>query len=122
MTRPLLLVGAALALSVGFAAQAQPPATQPANPPSATSPPPADASATASMFKAGMVVKDNAGATVGTITQVGRTSDGTAAVAVNVDGKAVALPASALSLSPAGDAAVSSMTKAQIKAASGQPG
>ncbi|MDP3747469.1 MAG: hypothetical protein Q8Q88_10530 [Phenylobacterium sp.] len=71
-----------------------------------------------------MVVKDSAGVTVGTITRVGKTADGAAAVAVNVDvdGKTVNLASSTLNLSPTGDAAVSSMTKAQIKAASGLPG
>jgi len=122
MLRTLLPLGAAVVLSASFAAHAQIPVSQPVNPPSATAPPAADATATASAFKAGMVVKDSTGVTIGTITRVSQAVDGTAQVAVNVDGKTLTIAASTLSVSPAGDAAVSSMTKAQIKAASGQPG
>ena len=113
-----LFYGSALALSVGVAALAQ----DPASPPSARPPPASDANATASMFKMGMVIKDSAGATVGRIARVGKTSDGTAAVGVNIDGKMVDLATSTLSLSPSGTQAVSSMTKAEMKAARRTPG
>jgi hypothetical protein len=62
-----------------------------------------------------MTVKDSAGATVGKITKVGQTSDGTPAALIDVDGKTVAVLASSLSV--AGDQATSAQTKAQIKAA-----
>jgi hypothetical protein len=106
-----------LALAVAFPAVAQERAAQPANPTRSAAPPATDANATTTMFKAGMVVKDSAGATVGKITHVGKTGDGAATVAVNVDGKTVSVPVSSLSLNPAGDAAVSTMTKTEIKAA-----
>ena len=112
-----LLCGSALALSVGLAAHAQDPASQQVNPPSATAPPATDANATAAKFKAGMTVKDSAGTTIGKIIKVGKTTDGTTAVAVNIDGKMVNLATSTLTLSPTGGTVVSSMTKAQIKAA-----
>lgn len=110
-----LLFGSALALSVGFAVQAQEPASQPANPPAS------DAGASMSKLKAGMVVKDSAGATIGKIADVGSASDASATVAVDVDGKKVKVPASTLSLNAKGDAAVSSQTKAEIKAAKADP-
>ena len=114
--------GAALALAVGFAALAQTSAAQQVTPPpSAGAPPASDATATATAFKAGMVVKDSAGATVGKIARVGKTAEGTAAVEVNVDGKTVNLAASTLTLSPSGTEAVSSMTKAEIKATPKSP-
>jgi hypothetical protein len=113
-----LICGSALAFSVGLAAHAQDPASQQVNPPSATAPPATDANATATKFKAGMTVKDSSGATIGKIIKVGKTTtDGTAAVAVNIDGKTVNLATSTLTLSPTGDTVVSSMTKAQIKSA-----
>jgi hypothetical protein len=60
-----------------------------------------------------MTVKDSAGATVGKIAQVGQTSDGTSAVSIATsDGRTVAVPASALTVS--GKQAVSSLTKAEI--------
>ncbi|HEY1750723.1 MAG TPA: hypothetical protein VGG29_05640 [Caulobacteraceae bacterium] len=71
----------------------------------------------ASGLKVGMTVKDSAGATVGKITEVGQTSDGTSAVAISVDGKKAVVPASTLKLAEAGSEATSSQTKAQIKAA-----
>jgi hypothetical protein len=117
-----LLYGSALALSVGFAALAQPPASQSNAPPSASTPPASDASATASAFKAGMTVKDSAGATIGRIVRVGKASDGTATVAVNVDGKTINVAASTLSPGSAGNEVVSSKTKAELKAAPGSPG
>lgn len=116
--RRALFCGALPALAVGFAAHAQTPESQPVNPPpSATSPPATDTSAATSMYKPGMTVKDSAGDTIGKITRVGRTADGTAAVAVDMDGKTVNLAASTLSLNARGDEAVSTMTKAEIKAA-----
>ncbi|MGR4863799.1 hypothetical protein [Caulobacter sp. LARHSG274] len=134
MTRALFC-GSALALMIGFAAQAQnaPPPTTPSQEPSTPSqepgqgqevnpapamPPGTDASAVASVFKPGMIVKDSAGATVGTVEQVGQTADGSTAIEVSVDGKAINLSPSILAVSGDGEEAVSSMTKAQIKAAS----
>ena len=135
------LYGAALALTLGFAAQAQDapqtapdatpaaPASEPAAPPTAATPPanpdptakgPADASSDVSAtvaFKAGQAVTDASGGAVGKIARVGKTADGTDAVEVDIDGKKVSLPASALSMSPTGNGVVSSMTKADILAA-----
>jgi hypothetical protein len=117
-----LLLGASVATALGFAAQAQtmPAPDEGAAPPSAEqAPAPAgadtgtDASTTAA--KPGMVVKDSAGETVGQVVQVGQTADGQAAVVVNVDGRPFTLAANMLT--PAGDGMVSSVTKAQIKAA-----
>jgi hypothetical protein len=109
-------LSAAMSLAAVLSAQAQdtpdPAQGAPAAPPATSG----DAQASSGL-KAGMVVKDSAGATVGKITQVGQTSDGTAAAALDVDGKRVVVPASTLTVAEAGDQAVSSLTKAQIKAA-----
>jgi hypothetical protein len=111
-------IGAALAVTFGCAAFAQ--AQTPDQPtPSATPPPAAvgtanDASATQGGLRLGMVVKDPTGAVVGTISQIGETPDGTASVLLNVDGKPIGVLAS--KLTPSGDQAVISMTKAQVKA------
>ncbi len=61
-----------------------------------------------------MVVKDTTGATVGTIAQIGKTADGSAAVTVKVDGKEIGVLASALT--PSGSQAISTQTKAQLLA------
>jgi hypothetical protein len=119
-----LLLSASFALAIGAAAQAQP-----SMPPSDTAPPsdsapPADATApsasqagvdAAMVAKPGMVVKDNAGATVGTVVQAGQTAEGVHAVVVQVDGSPFTMAAN--TLTPTGEGLVSSMTKAQIKAA-----
>src|SRR5262245_8445927 len=99
-----LFCGSALALTVGFAAQAQEPASKPAYPPDASAAAPAK-------LKTGMTVKDSAGATVGKIASVGDASDASAKVALDVDGKTVDVPASTLSVK--GGSAVSSQTKAE---------
>ena len=117
-----LLLGASVATALGFAAQAQtmPAPDQGATPPTAdqaAAPASADA---ASSAKPGMLVKDSAGAAIGKIVQVGQTADGQSAVVVNVDGKPFTLAASVLT--PSGGGMVSSMTKAQIKAATKAPG
>jgi hypothetical protein len=115
-----LLLSASLTM-LGFTAQAQPGA-MPAAPQSPASEPPAAPSASqsgvdaAAIAKPGMVVKDSAGATVGTVVQAGRTAEGVSAVVVQVDGRPFTLAAS--SLTPAGDGLVSSMSKTEIKAAS----
>lgn len=113
-----LLLGVSLATTLGFAAHAQ---TMPA-PDQNTAPPPtadeagAPASANAaSGARAGMTVTDSSGATIGKITQVGQTADGQSAVVIDVDGKPFTVAAN--TLSPSGAGMVSSMTKAQIKAA-----
>jgi hypothetical protein len=119
------LLGAVAALAIGQAAQAQPPA--PAPPPSQpVSPAPseeaptgdqADVSATAADFRPGMAVKDPSGLTIGRITRVGQTPEGETVVEVDLDGRPVNLSPSVLSLNASGDAALSSMTKAEIRAA-----
>jgi hypothetical protein len=130
MSRALFL-GSALAMTLGYAAHAQS-----AMPPSGASAPsqapadqaPADQSAapssadtpTATTAKPGMVVKDSSGATVGTVVNVGKAANGLMAVVVNIDGKPVSLAANMLT--PAGSGLVSSMTKAEIKAAAAKQG
>lgn len=123
-----LLVCAALAALAGAsvataqtpdpgAGKAPPPATS--NPATtqapAKSPPAADASSTTG-FRTGLAVKDAQGASIGTIARVIKTPDGATTYSVTVDGKNVNVPGSALTLSPTGDSAISSMSKAQITA------
>jgi hypothetical protein len=112
------LVSAALALSMigtAYAQDASPGTAQSAPAaPDAASTPPAAAGAALADFKPGMVVKDSAGAKVGTIAQVGTTSDGTPAVALDVGGKQVVVAAATLKLASSGKEVVSSQTKAQI--------
>jgi len=106
--------GAAFALAFGgLAAQAA--AQQPdpaANPPSAGAPA-KDTADEAGKLKAGMVVKDQAGATIGRITDVSATGAG---VDVNVEGKTVTLSASDLSVNASGTEAVTTKTKAELQA------
>ena len=120
-----MVAGAGLALALGFAAQAQPDAT-PTTPDRSESAmssdqAPAASSATqsgvdaAAVAKPGMIVKDNAGATIGTVMQAGKTAEGISAVVVKVDGKPFTVAAT--TLTPAGDGLVSSMSKAEIKGA-----
>lgn len=120
----LLFCVTVLTLSGGSVALAQTPASpMPAAPPAAASaatPPAADASATTG-FRAGLPVKDAQGAAIGTIARVIRTPDGATTYSVSVDGHNVNLPGSALTLSPTGAEAISSMTKAQISATTKPP-
>jgi hypothetical protein len=112
------LIGSALALSVAWTAYAQPAAPTGAPPPAATGAPappaPPSANVAASALKQGMVVKDTTGSTVGTISKIGQTADGQAAVMINVDGKEVGLLASNLTVDPTGTSATSAVTKAQL--------
>ncbi len=89
-------------------------------PPLPTPAVPATVPVSAEDLKAGMTVKDPAGAIVGPVTRVGKTADGKDAVLVNIDGKDVGLPASILSKAQDGSSLVSSATKDQILAAAGQ--
>jgi hypothetical protein len=112
-----LLLGASLATAVGFAASAQPAMPGPDH---EAAPSAAQAGVDASaVAKPGMVVTDNTGATVGTVTQVGKTAAGESAVVVRIDGQPFTLAAD--KLSPSGGGLVSSMTKAEIKAAPKAP-
>jgi len=114
-----LFLGATLAATLGYAAQAQPDTSSPGAAPQSQAP--ADQAApqpganTPTTAKPGMVVKDTSGATVGTVVQVGQASNGQSAVVVNIDGKPISLAANMLT--PAGDGLVSSMSKDDIKAA-----
>jgi hypothetical protein len=134
--KAMLFGATALALAGASFAMAQPvtppPATTPASPPAAApvpaapapvaaAPPAADTSATASGFRAGMPVKDTQGAAIGSIARVIKTPDGATTFSVTVDGKHVNLPGNALTLSPSGTEAISTMTKAQIAAATAPP-
>jgi hypothetical protein len=109
------------------ALQVTPPAgTVPANPPTAPMPaaPAGSAAVNAAAttgFRAGLPVKDASGAAIGTIARVIKTPDGGTTYSVTVDGRNVNLPGSALSLSPSGAEAISSMSKAQITAATAPP-
>jgi hypothetical protein len=114
-----LFLGATLATTLGYAAQAQSDMSPSGAPPSSQAP--ADQSSTqsgadsATTAKPGMVVKDTSGGTVGTVVKVGQATNGQTAVVVNIDGKPISLAANMLT--PAGDGLVCSMTKDQIKAA-----
>jgi hypothetical protein len=68
-----------------------------------------------------MPVKDAQGTAVGAIARVIRTPDGATTYSVTVDGRNVNLPGSALTLSPSGGEAISSMSKAQITATTNPP-
>lgn len=123
-----LICGVALSLATAAIAQAQTPgAAAPgtvnppaATPPAAAAPPAVDSSATTSPYKAGMVIKDAQGATIGSIARIIRTPDGATTISANVDGRNVNLPASSLTLGADGGA-VSSMSKAQITASTAPP-
>jgi 2-oxoglutarate dehydrogenase E2 component (dihydrolipoamide succinyltransferase) len=120
MTRALL-AGAAFAFAGAIAAHAQPAPAAPAAPagpaPAAAAPAaPAGAPASAANLKAGAVVKDKSGGTIGSVSRVGKTADGADAVEVNIDGQPVGLPASLLTVADNGDV-VAPVTKAQILAA-----
>jgi hypothetical protein len=115
------LFAAVLVLSIGPAAQAQPPPSEPVSPTpaeEARTGDQADVSAVAADFRPGMLVKDPSGFTVGSITRVTQTANGATAVEVDVDGRRMSLAPSILSLNARGDGALSSMTKAEIQAAS----
>jgi len=115
------LFAAILALSIGPAAQAQPPPSEPISPTpaeEARTGDPADVSAVAADFRPGMSVEDPSGAVIGSITRVAQTAAGATAVEINLDGRRVSLAPTILSLSARGDRARSSMTKAEIEAAS----
>lgn len=122
-----IICAAALALSAtAAAAQQRPPALQvtplaKTAPAAATAPAAsADASATTG-FRAGLPVKDAQGAAIGTIARIIKTPDGATTYSVSVDGHTVNLPGSALTLSPTGAEAISSLTKAQITATTPPP-
>jgi hypothetical protein len=123
--KAMMLCATILALSGGSAALAQTPAAKgaaapPANAAPAPTPPAADASATTG-FRPGLPVKDSAGMAVGTIARVIKTPDGATTYSVSVDGRNVNLPGSALTLSPSGAEAISTMSKAQITASTAPP-
>jgi hypothetical protein len=114
------VLGAVVALSIGPAARAQPPPSNPISPAPAETAPAgeqSDVGAVAPDFRPGMVVRDPSGATIGPITRVAQTADGAAAVEVDLDGRRVSLSPSILMLKPSGDGVLSSMTKAEIRAA-----
>jgi hypothetical protein len=111
----------ALAQQKPAAMQVTPPAkTAPASPAAAAPATAANASATTG-FRAGLPVKDAQGAAVGTIAEVIKTPDGATTYKVSIDGRNVNLPGSALTLSPTGAEAVSTMSKAQITASTAPP-
>lgn len=115
------VLGSAMALAAGSLALAQtltppsPPPTPSATPQGSVNPPRPIG------LKTGMAVTDKDGARVGTVTQIGHTAEGAPAVLLNVDGKTIGVPQSILTVSPAGDHAVSSVSKAQIIAAGAAP-
>jgi len=114
------ILGAILALSIGSAARAQPPPSEPISPTPAEGAEIGDqpeVSAVAADFRPGMVVKDASGRTIGSITRVDQTADGATAVEANIDGRRVSLSPAVLSLNASGTGALSSMTRAEILAA-----
>jgi hypothetical protein len=122
MTKTLLCT-AAFALTFAGAAAAQNAAPNDAGPAAATPPTSvpaasaADAADPTKGLKAGMPVTDSSGAAVGTIGRLGKTSDGTAAAELSVNGKTLPISLAMLSLAPSGDHAVISASKAQVDAA-----
>ena len=88
------------------------PAEPPAGAATSTLTPPVPA------FKAGAVVSDSTGATVGTVASVVEGESGLMVV-VKIDGKLVSVPQDTLTL--VGDRAVSSRTKTQMLAEAGAP-
>ena len=120
MLRKTFLIGTGMALAIGWAANAQttdssqlPPAA-----PSGAATAPADAApapATVTDFKPGDVIKDTAGATVGTVVKAGQATNGQLAVVVNIDGKDVSLPGNLFTV--AAGVVTAQATKAQIQAA-----
>lgn len=119
-----LFLGAALATTLGYAAQAQSDKSPSGAAPQSQAPTdqaPADQSSTqtsadtATTAKPGMVVKDSSGATIGTVVKVRKAANGKMAVVVNIDGKPVTVASNMLT--PAGDGLVSSMSKDELKAA-----
>ena len=68
-----------------------------------------------------MPVNDAQGAVVGSIARVIKTPGGATTFSITVDGRNVNLPGNALTLSPAGDGAISTMSKARITAATTPP-
>ena len=105
-------LGAAMALTLALAAQAQTPMQG--------APPAGDPSASrarddgSSIARLGMIVKDNDGDTVGRVVGEGRAANGEASVTVQVDGRPVTLAATMFAPDGAGRL-VSSVTKEQIK-------
>ena len=80
----------------------------------------AEASAdTLAAAKPGMMIMDAAGKRVGRVVKVTRDAHGQTSLVVTIDGNPVILGANALSMNPAGNGLVSSMTRDQIKAATG---
>lgn len=127
--------GLSLALAVTAQAQTSNPQAGAVNPPNpsapaanpppgapsgAVNPPAVDASATTSPYRSGMLIKDARGSTIGSISRVIRTPDGTTTISANIDGRNVNLPASTLTPGPDGTA-VSSLSKAQITASTAPP-
>lgn len=118
MMKRSILLGAALAACFGGVAMAQAPADPMAGStatPDASASSGADSASAIAAVKPGAPVKDPSGAMIGTVTRVGQSSDGQLAVVVRIDGQPVNLSANILT--PEGNSLVSSMTKAQIKAA-----
>jgi hypothetical protein len=111
-----LILATMFSLGAGLAAHAQNSAPSAAPPPSGAAGSTAPGAAATTALKAGMVVKDTAGAMVGTISQVGQTPDGKPAAMLNVDGQPIAILASNLTVDPSGAQAVSTYTKAQLLA------
>jgi hypothetical protein len=92
---------------------------QPAGAQPSAQPPAGSAEPAAPRFTVGMVVKDSAGVVIGPITEIGQTSDGAVALLLNVDGRPIGVLATSLKITPGGDQAISSMTKAQVVASAG---
>jgi len=76
-----------------------------------------DAAASADLYRPGLRVKDSVGAPLGVVRGTGQTPEGAAAVVVDIDGRPTSLAPAVLTLSPSGDHAQASMTKAEINRA-----
>ena len=120
MRTSFLLIATATAFVAGSALAAKAPAASPSSPPdaaagpSATTAPGADASATAGGFAVGMPVKDNTGATIGSIASLGSDAGGNQTAVIKMGADQFQLQTS--KLNQTGGAAVINLTQAQITA------
>lgn len=112
-----ILIGAAMALAVGFAVCARAPATIAATISESMSQSDAEPLSVRHehpVLKPGMVVLDRHGARVGVITELGQTRDGRPAVMVNANGTPIKVEVSRLRVTREGDEAVVSLTRSEL--------
>jgi hypothetical protein len=111
-----VLVGAGMALAVGFTVGVRTSATSAAtiSESMSQSDAPLRVHRERPGLKPGMVVLDRLGARVGVITELGQTRDGRPAVTVNADGTPIKVDVSRLRVTREGDEAVVSLTRSEL--------